>query len=42
MLSEKEMEEEHPLELERIHAAEEKARAEAEKARTEAEEKPKA
>ncbi len=32
MLSEKEMEEEHPLELERIHAAEEKARAEAEKA----------
>ncbi len=39
MLSEKEMEEEHPLELERIHAAEEKARAEAEKA---AEEKPKA
>ena len=32
MLSEREMEEEHPLELERIHAAEEKARAEAEEA----------
>ncbi|MDP1603443.1 MAG: hypothetical protein Q8M03_09285, partial [Legionella sp.] len=36
-LTEREMEEEHPLELERIHAAEAQALAEAEKARTEAE-----
>jgi cytochrome b subunit of formate dehydrogenase len=41
MLSEREMEEEHALELERIHAAEEKALAEAALAQGEGEKKPK-